>query len=206
MSLIVAVEGSTDVPVVHKVVALAGWALAFEPIVTSGKDSLDRDLRGYNAAAKGSPWFVLRDLDHDAPCAGALVEKLLARRERLMCLRVAVRAIEAWLLADSETLASFLHISATVIPADPEGEDDPKSTMIDLARRSTKPAIQKDMLPQRGSSRRTGPGYEGRIIEYGTKHWRADVARRRCPSLDRAVSALSRLRAAWGAVDPGPSS
>ena len=59
MTLIVAVEGSTDVPVVHKVVTLAGWAPAFEPIVTSGMDSLDWDLRGYNAAAKGSPWFVL---------------------------------------------------------------------------------------------------------------------------------------------------
>jgi hypothetical protein len=109
MSLIVAVEGSTDTPAVHKVVTLAGWELAHEPISTGGKVRLDKDVPGYNAAAKGSPWFVLRDLDHDAPCPGALVTKLLPARSPLMCLRIAVRAIEAWLMADPETLSTFLH-------------------------------------------------------------------------------------------------
>ena len=95
-------------------------------------------------------------------------------------------------MADPDTLAAFLRISPAQIPGNPEAEEDPKSAMVNLARRSTKPAIQKDMLPQRGASRRAGPGYEGRLIEYGVKHWRADVARARSSSLDRAVKALQK--------------
>lgn len=53
-----------------------------------------------------------------------------------------------------------------------------------------------------GASRRAGPGYEGRLIEYGVKHWRADVARARSSSLDRAVKALERLRDEWSIVFP----
>jgi hypothetical protein len=197
MSLSVVVEGATDTPAVHKVVALAGWKLESPPVPMRGKDQLDKILPKYNAAARSLPWFVLRDLDRDAPCPGALVAQLLPARSPLMCLRVAVRAIEAWLMADPETLAAFLHVSPSQIPANPEGEEDPKRTMLNLAQRSTKPAVRKDMLPPRGASRRTGPGYEGRILEYGEKHWRADVARGRSPSLDRAVKALERLREDW---------
>lgn len=206
MSLIVAVEGSTDVPVVHKVVKLAGWTLAFEPIVKAGKDSLDRDLRAYNDAAKGSPWLVLRDMDHDAPCPGALVARLLPERAPLLCLRIAVRAVEAWLMADPETLALFLHVSDAHVPANPEGEADPKSTMVGLARRSTKPAILRDMLPHRGASRRVGPAYEARIMEYAQRYWRPEVARRKSSSLDRALGALERLRGAWSDVLSAPRS
>jgi hypothetical protein len=68
-------------------------------------------------------------------------------------------------MADPETLAMFLRVSPAQVPTNPEGEDDPKRTMVDLARRSSKTAIQKDMLPQRGASRRAGPGCEGRILE-----------------------------------------
>jgi hypothetical protein len=202
MSLILVVEGSTDMPVVHKVAALAGWEAPLRLEPTRGKGELDKALPGYNAAARGLPWFVLRDLDHDAPCPGALAATLLPAPKPLMCLRVAVRAVEAWLMADPETLATFLHISSAQIPIDPEGEEDPKGTMVHLAGRSNKPAIRKAMLPQRGTSRRAGPGYEGRILEYGEKHWRADVARGKSPSLDRAVKALERLRKAWSEVVP----
>jgi hypothetical protein len=197
MSLVFVVEGTTDEPVVRKVLELAGWKQPFTSLVQHGKVELDRSLAGYNRAAKGSPWFVLRDLDHDAPCPAALIACLLPHRAQLMCLRVAVRAIEAWLLADAATLAEFLHVSKNFIPLDPEAEEDPKIAMVNLARRSTKPAVQKDMLPERGSSRRIGRGYEGRIIEYGQEHWRADVARSSSRSLDRAVCALERLRNEW---------
>jgi hypothetical protein len=203
MSLVFVVEGTTDVPVVSKVLDLAGWKQPFTALVQHGKVELDRSLSGFNRAAKGSPWFVLRDLDHDAPCPAALIPRLLPHPAPLMCLRVAVRAIEAWLLADAATLAEFLHVSENLIPGDPEAEEDPKIAMVSLARRSTKPAVQKDMLPERGSSRRIGRGYEGRIIEYGQVHWRPDVARSRSRSLDRALCALERLREDW--VHPAPA-
>lgn len=206
MSLLVVVEGTTDVPVVRKVLELAGWKEPLVPIPQHGKAELDKKLRGFDGAAKGSPWFVLRDLDHDAPCPSALIEELLPQRSSFMCFRIAVRTIESWLLADAETLAAFLHVSKNLVPLDPEAEEDPKIAMINLARKSTKPDVQKDMLPARGASRRIGRGYEGRIIEYSVKHWRADVARSKSRSLDRAVCALERLRDEWDHVAPISSS
>lgn len=133
MSLIVVVEGSTDVPGVRKVAALAGWELGQSPIETRGKGQLDKDLPGHNAAAQGSPWFVPRDMDHDAPCPGALVAKLLPDPKPLIRFRIAVRATEAWLMADPDTLAAFLHVSPAQIPGNPEAEEDPKSAMVNLA-------------------------------------------------------------------------
>lgn len=206
MSLCFVVEGTTDVPVVRKVLALAGWSPPFTDIPQGGKVALDRSLPGFNGAAKGSPWFVLRDLDRDEPCPSALCARLLPQRSPLMCFRIAVRAIEAWLLADAATLAEFLHVSENLIPLDPEAEENPKIAMVNLAHRSTKPAVQKDMLPERGASRPIGRGYEGRIIEYGEKHWRPDVARARSRSLDRAIGALERLRETWGDVAAARSS
>jgi hypothetical protein len=117
-----------------------------------------------------------------------------------MQLRVAVRAIEAWLLADAEHLAAFLRVPRARIPPDPDAEPDPKNTLIALARRGSNRAICSDIVPRQGSGGRVGPGYSGRIIEFvsGAAHpWRPEVAVQRSDSLRRCVAALRNLKR-WG--------
>src|SRR6187399_1019563 len=100
------VEGDTDVPFAKKILAAAG--LRAELILDKGgKSGIDANIAGYNHAARFSPWFVLRDLDHDAACAPALVSLMLPEPEPLMCLRIPVRAVESWALGDAERLAAF---------------------------------------------------------------------------------------------------
>ncbi|MCS7168176.1 MAG: hypothetical protein RMI91_03400 [Gemmatales bacterium] len=65
------------------------------------------------------------DLDRDASCAPALRKRYLAQLAPYLCFRVAVRAIEAWLLADAPNLARFLHVCPNLIPPDPESLSDP---------------------------------------------------------------------------------
>jgi len=96
-------------------------------------------------------------------------------------------------MADSETLASFLGISRAIIPKDPEGLVDPKREMVNLARRSRKEAIRKDMVPRQGSGRPVGPAYASRMIEYVQNYWRPEVAARRADSLGRAIACLRRV-------------
>jgi len=113
-----------------------------------------------------------------------------------MYFRVAVRAVESWLLADAERLATFLGVPATSIPPDPDAESDPKRTLIGLAQRSRRSAIREDIVPRRGSGSRVGPGYAGRLIEFvltAEDRWRPSAAVQRSDSLRRCVEALRAL-------------
>jgi len=169
--------------------------------VANGKDRLRDSLPGYSNAARFSPWIVAVDLDRDGDCAPPFVAVWMPAPSRHMCFRVAVRAIEAWLMADRERLAAFLHLEPQDLPDDPEALDDPKRAVVDLARRSRRRAIQADMVPRRGSGRVVGPAYTSRMIEFATDRragWRPAVAARSADSLARclrAVRALARAAA-----------
>jgi len=110
-----------------------------------------------------------------------------------MRLRVAVREVEAWLLADRSRLAGFLSVSAGAIPASPEAEDDPKQTLVNLAARSRRRDIRIDMVPRPGSGKNVGPAYTARLIEFisaGDNPWSPVDAALRADSLRRCMSAL----------------
>jgi len=192
----VVVEGDTDIPVVREIFKLVGLHFA-APIDAGGKSRIDARIGGYNKAARGSPWFVLRDLDHDAECAALLVEQLVpaANRADLLSLRIAEREAESWLLADRAGIAAYLHVSPTLITMNPDSLDDPKREIVGLARRSTRPAIVKGLVPPPGASVSVGPEYEGRIIEFAATKWRVSEARKNSPSLERCIRALRSLKA-----------
>ena len=188
-----AVEGSTDIPVAQRLLALVG--LEVGPIhQKGGKAGLDARLTSYNRAAAFSSWLVLRDLDHDALCAGALVAQLLPRPAKGMCLRIAVRETEAWLLADRDRIAQYLSVSAALIPIDPDALDDAKQTLVNLARRSRYATMRTGIVPSPGTTASVGPGYWGHVAEYATRFWRPTVAARNSPSLARCIKALRRLK------------
>lgn len=188
------VEGDTDAPYAEQILRVAGLTIG-KVIDAGGKDRIDPQLVAYNAAAQGSPWFVLRDLDQDAPCAPTLRQRLLPEPSRLMCLRIPVRAVEAWVLGDFDSIAAFLKVRPGRLPLEPENEVDPKQTLVNIARNSTSRSIRDDMVPAKGASRKVGPGYEARLIEFGTHHWQWQAAERHCPSLRRCVEAVRRLSA-----------
>jgi hypothetical protein len=204
MSLSIAVEGDTDFPVVRKLAKDAGFDLLAEPYDMGGKHGLDERLSGFNNAAQGAPWLVLRDLDHDALCAAQFIENTKFVPSRWMSLRIAERETEAWLLADRQALADYLHISVRRVPMEPDREADPKRTIVDLARRSKRQSIKRAFVPKPGRRVQVGPEYEGRIIEFGTLYW--DVARAAAcsPSLMRARRALRDLRGRWTAFTREP--
>lgn len=198
MSLQIVVEGDTDVPVVSKLAKDARLEV-IGIIDLAGKSQLDLRLSRFNDAANGTPWFVLRDLDHDAECAPALLADRSFVPKSWMVYRIAVREVEAWLLADAESLADFLGVEPSLIPTDPDGEADPTTTLVNLARRSSRATVRKRMVPKPNSSAQVGPLYEAAIIEYGAEHWSLDRACRRSASLKRAREALRDLGRRWRA-------
>jgi hypothetical protein len=190
-----AVEGDTDEAVVQQLIRHIG-AEPGRVYGRKGKPDLRARVEGYNHAARRAPWLILVDLDQDAPCAPPLCRDWVPHPAPHLCFRVAVRAMEAWLMADADALASYLSVAKTRVPADPEAEADPKRTLVNLARRSRRTALVKDMVPREGSGRSEGPAYASRIVEFASLHWRPDVAAERSDSLRRAIACLRRLAGA----------
>jgi hypothetical protein len=137
---------------------------------------------------------VLVDLDQDATCAAELCRDWIATKAAKLCFRVAVRAVESWLLADRESIAKFLSVTQSRIPIDPESELNPKQIMVDLAAKSKRRSIREDMVPRPGSGRSVGAAYTSRLIEFvQSPLWRPLVAAERAQSLQRCRRCLKQL-------------
>ncbi|GAC1351242.1 MAG: hypothetical protein NVSMB1_02390 [Polyangiales bacterium] len=193
--MVIVVEGDTDVPYVRKLVVDAG--IGTIPMPVRGKGNIDRDLAKYNGAARSMPCLVVRDLDHDAPCGGEFVGRLKMKPARWFRLRLAVREVESWILADATGLARFLDVDAKWIPSAPDLEVKPTASLLKVARRST--AYRRRMLPEKGRSAMVGPLYEATLIEFGERAWSVDRAAERSPSLQRARAAVRSLANDWRA-------
>lgn len=187
-----AVEGMVDEAVVRRLIAHVG-AHPGPVYGKNGKDALRQKLNGYNNAARHAPWLVLVDLDNDADCAPPFRQQCLSHPAPFMCFRIAVCEVEAWLMADPETLAKYLGVAQNKVPDEPEALPNPKDEMVNLARQSRRRAIREDMVPRPGSGRSVGPAYTSTVIEYVRTHWRPEIAAQRSDSLRRAIACLKRL-------------
>lgn len=179
-----AVEGPVDEAVLRRVVLDFGIHLV-TTYIANGKPHLLRQLRGYNNAAHHSPWIVLVDLDHSAGCAPPVLAEWLPDPAPRMCFRIAVRAAESWLMADRESMGRYLGVPLAHIPQEPEQLDDPKQTLVDIARRSRRAAIREGIVPRQESGRQVGPGYTLLMVDYAGTLWRPAAAELHADSLRR---------------------
>lgn len=188
----IAVEGSTDEYVVRSIFRHVGIKCGYVRGL-KGKAHLRAQLPKYNEAAQFANWLAVVDLDQDADCAPNYFKAILPAPSLGMLLRIPVRAIEAWLLADRVHLAKFLNIAVDTIPLSPDLESDPKVSFIALANRSRKTVIRQDIVPRPNSGAKVGPGYSSRILEF-LHHpqypWRPQVAAEHSESLKRCINAL----------------
>ena len=190
-----AVEGVLDEVVLLRLIEGLG-ALSGSVYGKNGKSFLLEKLDAYNQAARFVPWVILIDLDHDADCAPAFLQSCLPNPAPYMSFRVAVREIEAWLLADRDRLAKFLSVGASRIPHDPENLNRPKSTMVEIARHSRRRDVRENMVPRAGSGRKIGPAYTSLLIEFARdpEHgWRPSIAAKSSDSLGRCILRLEQL-------------
>lgn len=195
-----AVEGLVDEAVVKRLIFEAGGEAG--PVFgKNGKAHLRQRINGYNQAANRIPWIVLLDLNHEFDCPPPMKSAWLPQPSHYMCFRIAVREVEAWLLADRQRFASFFQIPLPTIPTDPELIDNPKELVVNLAGKSRSRAIRDDMVPRLSSGRSIGPGYPSRLIEFaidGRKGWRPQHAARSSESLKRCLNRLQDLAARAG--------
>ena len=162
-----------------------------------GIDSVKRRIPKLNQIAKyQGPVLVLADLDRPLGCPVNLVREMitgLAVSPKLL-IRVVVLEIESWIMADRMGIGRWLGIAENVVSRSPERLDDPKRSLVQLARRSRNRGLREAIAPSHvlGTSR-TGPDYNEIVGEFVTQRWNPDAARRYAPSLDRAIIRISEL-------------
>ena len=187
-----AVEGDVDEAILRRVLKHVGLGLG-AVYGREGKQKLLQRLSGYNNAARFAPWIVLVDLDGDCPCAPPCVQNWLPAPSLSMCLRVAVHAVEAWLLADRERIANRLRVGSQSIPRNPDDLPHPKIELVNLARQSRSRAVREELVPREGSGRSVGPLYATRLtqsVEDEAAGWRPDRAAAHSESLSRCIHRL----------------
>ncbi len=188
--LLVAAEDELSCSVLRRLAAESGRFVVSREINTRGNDQLRKSIAKFKSASHVLPHLVLTDLDRYS-CPPSLIKdwgvgKLPAR----LLLRIAVREVEAWLLADRHGIANFLQVAPNKIPLAPEAEPDPKRTLLNLARKSRSRRLAQELVPEQGSAACIGPLYNVRLSEFVQSAWKPDLARESAPSLARAMSRL----------------
>lgn len=160
-----------------------------------GYGHLKKQAPAFNHAAKGCPFLLLTDLDRHA-CPSALVADWLGQpKHPHFLLRVAVREVESWLLADAKGIGKLLRLKSPPVFPDPEKLTDPKLELLNLALRCPTRQTREALVWRDEKNGRLfqGPDYNGVLAPFVQKQWDIRVAQRSCRSLDRLLLALERL-------------
>lgn len=186
-----AVEGVLDEAVAMRIVREVG-ADPGSIHGKRGKPAVLKALSGFNRAAQHSPWLVMVDLDGGGQhCAPLIVKEHLPVASSLMCFRIAVHAVEAWLLADIENFSAFFSVAQSRLPLNPDSIVDPKGAVVAVAGTSRKTDIRRGVVPRPGSGRRVGATYSSMLLDFTINHWRPAVAAERSDSLRRCLDRLT---------------
>ena len=195
--LLVVTEGQLEIPVVQKVFDVLGIEhdeTRFVP--KGGGNAFWSDAVKYNKAARyAGPVLGIADLEQ-SPCPGGLIVQYLPHgRHPSFVLRIAVRMLEAWLLADRQAISSFLRVPAGRIPNDPDKLPHAKQYLVNLARQSRKRQIVEDIVPPQGSEGVVGRGYAPQMSNFIRTAWRPTIASANSNSLRRALAAIQAIAA-----------
>jgi hypothetical protein len=158
-----------------------------------GNGYLRSRLPSFCQMARTQKILVITDLDQVQTPATLIADWFgKQRRPDNFLLRVAVREIESWLIADHSAIRQSLGKNVSKLPNSPDDLSDPKQTLLRLARLAPR-SVRDDLIGVRGSVASQGIGYNALLCKLVRETWRPSVAAERSPSLARARVALAKL-------------
>jgi hypothetical protein len=187
--IILVIEDDLQRLVARKLIAQHKTLNISEEWSKGGNQYIKDNLKKFNQAAEFAlPFVVLTDLDaYDCPLV-LLQEWLSLKPHKRLLFRIAVREVEAWLLADRTNFAKFLGVPVSRITTEPEGIPKPKEFIFELARRSKKHNI-KEGIPPKGTAR-TGQLYNSLLAQFVLQYWSLEAALEHAPSLKKFAQRL----------------
>ncbi|MCF7789919.1 MAG: hypothetical protein K9N47_27600 [Prosthecobacter sp.] len=177
--------------VAHSYPVAKGWQKEVGP---NGYGYIKKNLTAFNAASVHTPFVALIDADN-RPCPPETIGLWLegVQQNPTMIIRVAIREVEAWLLADRKGIASYLAVSEECIPIETSRIKDPKRYISRLAARSRRKEIRAELARAPGTRSKTGPVFAQALQFFVNNLWDFQAARAHSNSLDRAMAALDKL-------------
>jgi hypothetical protein len=142
--------------------------------------------------------LVLTDLDR-VRCPSMLLGDWLQGKAQPvnLVLRVAVRSVESWVLADHQALATLLGPRVRP-PHRPDELANPKGHLLGLAERAPRD-VRSDLVRLKNAVPAQGLGYNARLTEWVRTTWSPRRAARLSPSLRTARERLDRVDSLLGA-------
>ncbi|MBU6265949.1 MAG: hypothetical protein KGN34_00325 [Sphingomonadales bacterium] len=159
----------------------------------NGAGYLKSKMSNFCQMARREPVLVITDLDriHCAPKLRADWTRGLDIPTKML-FRIAVREIESWILADARGFSKLLGIPVAQVPKNPDDIPDPKETLINLAKRSSK-GVRMDLVATRGTIASQGIGYNRIICRFVDENWSIREAAENSVSLSKAVARIQEL-------------
>jgi hypothetical protein len=160
----------------------------------NGNGYLKSKIASFCQMARHAPLLLITDLDN-ANCAPSLKASWLRNiiPPDDLIFRVAVREVEAWLLADHRTMRRLIGEQARRLPPDPESVLNPKELLLTLVARGAPRDVKRDLLVKRGSVASQGLGYNQRLCHHVNAAWNPQKAAERSDSLARLIRRLNDL-------------
>lgn len=192
--LIIAVEDDLSEALTRKLVASIKRFDILLCLGRQGASYLEKNIAGFQKAARHQPYLVVTDLDRPNRCPATLCQTWLGRYpESHLLFRIAVMESESWLLAHRDAAVEHLKIDArkAKIPDNTDSLPDPKQFLINLARKSRSRRIRDELVPPVGSTSRVGPNYNANLVLFVRETWAPEIAARHSPSLRRTLHRLA---------------
>jgi hypothetical protein len=185
------VEGYVDEALAKKLIHHCGHHHSGVTYGIKGWTYIQAKAKAFDQTCHGVGLLTLVDLmDTKEVCPSVVLNDWVPNRNPLHIFRVVIREAESWILADRESIAEFLAVPVVKIPDSPEELDDPKRSLINLARTSRRKAIREALVPKDGTSASEGPLYSSEITKYIAEKWDPRRASARAPSLAKSIDRL----------------
>jgi hypothetical protein len=164
---------------------------AYDPRVLrkNGYGYLKKNLKSFCETARNvGRVLIVTDLD-STTCAPQLIKNwfgVMTKPDRML-FRIAVREIEAWIMADRDAFARFLDIEVNKIEKNMEELADPKRHLLQLAEHVKDRKLKHDLVKKEKAIATQGLGYNKRLSEFTSNHWCPQRASENSPSLKKAI-------------------
>ncbi|OGB28310.1 MAG: hypothetical protein A3F78_21000 [Burkholderiales bacterium RIFCSPLOWO2_12_FULL_61_40] len=137
--------------------------------------------------------FLLTDLDRIS-CPVALRADWLGKAPQPanLLLRIAVREVESWVLADHIAMRKLIG-NKGALPPQPDDLPDPKQHLLKLAKLAPRP-VRQDLVKEAGAIACQGIGYNTLLSHWVQSDWSPARAAERSPSLARTRQRLRELQ------------
>ena len=196
--IILIIEDSLSEAVVRAVLSQIEKPYYICNVLKWNKQKIQEKISGINNASRGFPYLVLTDQDTEHDCPPNQIRKLIhGNISPNLIYRFTTMEVESWVMAHRAAFAEFLSTSLSKIPDQVDEIPNPKEFLINLARKSRRYRLMKDIVPDSKSTSIIGPNYNGRLCEFIRKSWRAVVAAQHSSSLARALQRLQEFEPAF---------